>query len=367
VPEHRVLIDGYYLGKPGGFGRFIAELCRALGSSPMYNLTFVVAVPARRNQAMLPIYPNLVWHKLPNVNLIIWEQILIPRLARSLRCSLIHFPYNTRAISTGGIPTITTVHDVIFLSQSVSLRDIRVRISLEYAKWIFNFATRKSDVVVSVSDATRSALTNLGLNAFTVYPTVDGFVMQEPEQCEHRAGTIERYILHRGGYQPHRNTERVIIAFRSAKSALPNVVLKIVGVPDGAKKWRTHGDDSIQFMPSLTDAQLAGLYEGSACVVVASLQEGFGLPIIEGFGFGTPVITSDLDPMREIAQNAALLIDPYSVTAIEEAMISLLSNQTLADSLVAKGRQRSAHFSSMLVAEKMLWIYQHCLTNRLSG
>ena len=106
--------------------------------------------------------------------------------------------------------------------------------------------------------------------------------------------------------------------------------------------------------------RLAALYAGSACVVATSLQEGFGLPIIEGFGFGVPVITSAIDPMAEVAGDAALLVDPCSIGDIADAIVSVVSDPALARSLVARGRVRMGVFASARVAERMIDIYGRC-------
>jgi glycosyltransferase involved in cell wall biosynthesis len=352
----RVLIDGYFLGKPYGFGRFIFELCRALGSTSS-DVEIVVAVPVRPELDLLPTYRCLTWHMVPDANFVIWEQVIIPRLARKLDCRLIHFPYNTRALWTGGIRTVTTVHDVIFLTDTVPLRRFKPWLIAQYAKQVFRMATGRSDVVISVSDTTRAALAGLGLQATTIYNTIDGF---RSELKSPPLVAPQPYFLHRGGYLPHRNTERVIQAFRRVRKRLPNFELRIVGAPDGAVQWGTSDDSSIHYLPRLSDAELAACYAGSACVVAASLQEGFGLPVIEGFGFDTPVITSDLEPMREIAGNAALLVDPYDVAALEEAMVSVVTNHSLAMCLREKGRIRLVDFSSTRVADQMIDVYTSC-------
>ena len=353
----RVLIDGYFLGKPYGFGRFVSELCRALGSAPT-DIQFVVAVPARIDPRTLPAYRNFIWHTLPNVNFVVWEQVLIPWLAHRSGCGVVHFPYNTRALLTPGVRTVTTVHDVFFLTESIPVRKFRSWFSIQYARRIFSLATHKSDAVVSVSDTTRRALAPMGIEATTVYNTVDGFLAELPRR---RKAVDRPYILHRGGYQPHRNTERLIQAFRIVRTMLPDMELKIVGTPESADRWGTRDDEGIQYLPRLSDAELAACYAGSLCVVVASLSEGFGLPIIEGFGFGTPVITSDIDPMREVAGNAAFLVDPYNIEALAEAMRSVVSDRLLAARLIEKGRARLAAFSGSRVAEQMMKIYATCL------
>ncbi len=347
-----MLIDGYFLGKPYGFGRFIGELCRALGRADS-DLTFIVATPDRVPTDLLPAYSRLSWHRVPDTNFMVWEQITIPRLARTLRCGLIHFPYNTRAL-VPACPSVTTVHDLLFLADRVPITTLKDHVAARYAKLAFKTATRRAAAIVSVSRTTESALRHIGIQARTVYNTVDGFVA---EFAPRRKPQPERpYILHRGGYAVHRNTQRVIEAFRRTRTKLGGIDLKIVGAPLGAGRWQVH-EPEIQFLPRVSDRELAALYAGSSCVVAASLQEGFGLPIIEGFGFDAPVITAALDPMREIAGDAALLVDPYRIDAISDAMSALLCDPSLAMTLVERGRLRRKLFSSESVATQMIDVY----------
>lgn len=356
-----VLIDGFFLGKPYGFGRFIGELCRALGTSRA-EMEFVVAVPDRIDVAGLPQYGRLRWHAVREANFILWEQLTMPRLARTLACDVIHFPYNTRALRTG-MPTVTTVHDLLFLHDKVPLRAAKDYLASRYAKLVFAAATRRSDAVVSVSHTTQRALQALGVPATTVYNTVDGF---KADHSPDPSPFGRRYLLHRGGYAVHRNTARVVEAFRAARAQLGDVDLKVIGAPAGAQRWQTEGDASIQFLPRVSDQELATLYAGSACVLATSLEEGFGLPIIEGFGFGAPVITSDVDPMREIAGDAAVLVDPASVEAIARAMVAVVTDPALAASLTARGHARAAAFSGEQVAAGMIAVYHACAGRRPS-
>src|SRR5689334_14022279 len=169
MATRRVLIDGYFYGKPYGFGRFIDELCRALEHAPS-DLEIVVAVPS---SVRLPSdYRRIIWHRLPKANFILWEQVLIPMLARRLSCDVIHFPYNTKAFYTFGARAVTTVHDLLFLQRSPSAGNIGDRVYKEYTRFVFNHSTRASNVLVSVSETTRSRLMALGVESRTVYNTV---------------------------------------------------------------------------------------------------------------------------------------------------------------------------------------------------
>ncbi|WP_428491971.1 glycosyltransferase family 4 protein [Rhodopila sp.] len=337
--------------KPYGFGRFVFELCHALGSAPS-DIEYIVAVPSRIDVNGLPKLCNITWYRVADANFAWWEQRVIPELAKRLRCGVIHFPYNTRSVFAGSIPTVTTVHDLIFLSETfpLRLRWIKARLASMYVKFGFRFATPRSRTIISISRTTQQLLAHRGIPSEMVYNSIDGFLSLGPSTSRGRPGPP--YLLHRGGHLPYRNTGRVIEAFRRARKEFNLVAdLKIIGVPDGADRWGR--DATIHYLQRISDNELATLYAESACVVSASLQEGFGLPIIEGFGFGTPVIASDLDPMREIAGDAALLVNPYDIEAITRAMVAVLTDPGLAETLVQKGRDRMAVFAGKQVAEKM--------------
>lgn len=355
MKHRRVLIDGYFLGKPYGFGRFIFELCRALGNTDADH-EFVVAVPGNVDPAELRDYSNVRWHRLPRTNFIFWEQLVIPRLARRLSCDVIHFPYNTKAFWTAGITSVTTVHDLLFLHEHIPPTHFKDLVRSRYSRLVFKRATRRSSRVVAVSDTTRRELATLGIQSKTVYNTVDGFLSASRPPGEEPP--IRPFVLHRGGPFEHRNTKRVIEAFRSVRSSLGEVDLKIVGAPDGAERWHTTDDRTIEYLPQLSDRDLATLYVQASCVMATSLREGFGLPIIEAFGFGTPVVTSNIDPMKEIAGDAALLVDPYSTEEISQALHAILTDPLLSTSLIEKGRERVKAFGSCGVAEKMIAIYE---------
>lgn len=361
VSRPRVLIDGFFWGKPYGFGRFLSELSRALGTVPDPAIDMVVAVPGHIDPASLPRYPSLAWEPVRAAPLPVWEQILIPHAARRLGADVIHFPCNTRALRTGRRPAIVTVHDLMFLDDIPPWRRVKDAIYARYTTQIFHRASARS-IVVAVSDTTRRELAGHGIEARTVYNTVDGFLADYAGVPALQAP--RPYILHRGGYAMHRNTGRVVEAFRAARANLPGVDLKVLGAPGGAALWQTEGEDDIQFLPRVSDADLAALYRGSLCVVATSLQEGFGLPILEGFGFNTPVITSARDPMREVAADAAVLVDPTDVAAIAEAMRAVGTDASLRASLVARGTARRRIFAAPRVADAMMAIYAEAARSR---
>ena len=114
-------------------------------------------------------------------------------------------------------------------------------------------------------------------------------------------------------------------ALTQVRDEFPDVRLLVYGALSEIVFSALANDPGVVVVGKVTDAELAGLFKGAVAVVAASAEEGFGLATIEAFGFGTPVITSDRSPMREIAGGAAALVDPSSTADIAAALRLCLS------------------------------------------
>jgi glycosyltransferase involved in cell wall biosynthesis len=163
-------------------------------------------------------------------------------------------------------------------------------------------------------------------------------------------------LYHIGAISPHKNTARCIEAF--LESGLNSFDLVVSGMGRDSSLAEKYGNERIVFTGWIGDEVMASYYRHAAAVVFPSLQEGYGLPIVEAFGFGVPVITSNLDPMREIAGDAALLVDPYSIEDISAAMRRLTSKDNLRQLLIEKGQQRCTEISSKMMAQYMYDVYK---------
>lgn len=148
------------------------------------------------------------------------------------------------------------------------------------------------------------------------------------------------YLLHVSHYQPRKNVSRILAAHRRMpRSVRPNLVMKLFDY-DGP-----HSGDGITLLEGfLPEDELAALYSGALGFVFPSLNEGFGLPILEAMSCGCPVITSRGTACAEVSGDAALLVDPRSVTDIAEAMRRLASDSQLRERLSEAGKMRAREF-----------------------
>jgi glycosyltransferase involved in cell wall biosynthesis len=133
-------------------------------------------------------------------------------------------------------------------------------------------------------------------------------------------------------------------------------------VPEG-KATERGSDSRVCELGRLTDEELVEAYRRCDMVVFASLYEGFGLPILEAQAMGRPVITSNFGAMKEAAGDGALLVDPYSVEAIREAVLRVKREPALREDLIAKGLRNAANCSADAVAMKYAQIYRNLATD----
>ena len=159
------------------------------------------------------------------------------------------------------------------------------------------------------------------------------------------------YFVFVGALHPRKNISRLFQAFDSFKTKQKNNV-KLVIV--GEKYYWTseikmtylkmkHKEDVV-FTGRLSQVELRKVIASALALTYVPYFEGFGIPILEAFNCDVPVITSNVTSMPEVAGDAALLVDPFSVDSIEKAMSSIFSNQTLRNELIQKGRKRKLDF-----------------------
>ena len=183
-----------------------------------------------------------------------------------------------------------------------------------------------------------------------------------------RYGLPDKFFLFVGTLQPRKNIARVIEAYRSLPQGIRNEVpLVIVGRAgwqcDEIADALASGNygTSVFWLRHLPDDDLLAVMKAATALVFPSLYEGFGLPVLEAFAAGTPVITSNGTSLPEVAGDAALLVDPVDIASIAEAMLRLLENPELVNILREKGYVRAREHSWDRTALMTLDVYRRVL------
>ena len=237
------------------------------------------------------------------------------------------------------VPSVVVVHDLTHLHTYGPTKKL-------YYETVLRPLFRKCAAVICVSDYTKSALLDwAGLAPKRVHVVPNGPPDIAADGPRHAPGY--RYVFHCSNQRPHKNLGRLVEAY--CRSRLPREGIKLVltngANPDLVRIAAAHGlQDNLVFAGYLPTDALQAYYRGAEAVAFVSLFEGFGLPILEGYATGVPVLTSTVTAMPEVAGGGALLVDPYSVTAIAEGLERITRDTELRADLVDKGRRRLADF-----------------------
>jgi len=237
--------------------------------------------------------------------------------------------------------TIATFHDLFVMTGDYSSPEFRARFT-EQARQ----AAANSDAIIAVSRFTASQVAQqLGVEPSRIYVVPHG--VSAPVTMSN--APRENLILSVGVIQRRKNTGRLVKAFEQLP---PGWRLALAGASEGygaAEELRAveesprRGD--IDVLGHLSAAQLDTLYARARIFAFPSLDEGFGMPILEAMARGVPVITSACSAMPEVAGDAALLIDPLRVDDLASALLRLVADESLRDEMIRRGRARAREFT----------------------
>ncbi|HEV2055349.1 MAG TPA: glycosyltransferase family 1 protein [Methylomirabilota bacterium] len=186
----------------------------------------------------------------------------------------------------------------------------------------------------------------------------------ELEASERRV-SAGRFLLYVGALAPHKNVAGLLRAFARLRTRPEAEGVRLVAVagpgrvPDIAPLIRELGlGGAVTLIGYVDDEVLRALYHRAQALVLPSFGEGFGLPVLEAMACGTPVVTSRISALPEVAADAALYVDPREPDDIASAMGRLLADEVLRRDLAAKGRARAATFSWDRTVAQVLRAYR---------
>lgn len=240
-------------------------------------------------------------------------------------------------------PFVFTVHD---LSHIRCAENWKPEIDLYYAT-IMKRACRHAACILTVSEFTRSEIIGWAQVHADKVVNVSCGVSPAFQPTGDSCGLPFPYLLSVSNRRPHKNEVRLVEAF--AKASLDSHVHLVF---TGSATRELLGCIEVQglrtrvdFVGLVPEENLPALYRGAQALLMVSLYEGFGLPVLEAMACGVPVVTSCVTAMPEVAGGAALLVDPRSVEQISRALERITQDIPLRRQLVQKGLRRAACFT----------------------
>ena len=298
-------------------------------------------------------------------------------LARRLESEGVGLLYSLDAWTpmTGAFRRVITIYDLIpLLCRPHLRRSWKARLAVLWKAWL-RAQCRRADAVVTVSRSSAEDIgRHLGVPAeklHVIYPGVR--VTGDRADGSAAEAAAGPYALYVGRCDPYKNLPRLMKAFARVRRAHPALRLIIVGPRDPrypeaeAEALRCGLDGAARFTGQVSDDELRALYRGASLLVMPSLREGFGLPPLEAMGFGVPVVASNVAALTEVCGDAALLVDPLDPAALAAAMVRVLSDAPLAETLRRRGLSRAARFTPGAQAAQTLALCERLLGAPASG
>jgi glycosyltransferase involved in cell wall biosynthesis len=375
----RIAIDySAAVNQHAGIGRLVRNQVLALADLDHDNdYRLVYARPNRDSTPQFPKARNFTRHEVglgERWLTILWHRVKLPLPADWLtgpidvyHCPDFVLPPLRKARG------ILTVHDLAFLMRP-DCADERLR---SYLEEVVPRSVRRADFIIADSENTRNDLVVLlGAQPASIAVVPGGVEdrfnpitdVAQLKRARDKLGVGDApFVLAIGVLEPRKNLNRLMDAFRALKQR-DKVAPELKLVLAGGKGWLYddifdhHADSPVRddiLMPGfVADELLPAIYSAADVLAFPSLYEGFGLPILEAMACGTPVVASRASCLPEVAEGAALLIDPANVDGLAAALELALIDAETRSGLIERGRQRASEYSWRRAAEQLLDVYR---------
>lgn len=297
-----------------GMGRYCREITRKIAELDLQNQYILYSA-----DPVSESFPNNFKVKIiPTRNYILGEQIYIPYYAKKDELDVLWSPANTFPLFLAHhIKQVVTIHDLIFLEPTKGTQTLHQKIGRFYRRMIIKFGKKHIDQCLTVSKySAQIIMSKLKLNNIGItYNSVETFY----NSVQHYSDTIPRkgFYFTLSGDAPSKN---LLFLIQTFKTRLSDQKLIIAGVSENSP-IRSETNENICFLDmGVSDAVLIQLYRECKAFIFLSLQEGFGIPVLEALICNAPVICSNTTSLPEITNGFAYLIEPTDSDALIHAI-----------------------------------------------
>jgi glycosyltransferase involved in cell wall biosynthesis len=256
-------------------------------------------------------------------------------------------------VEDGGPRTVSTFHDLFVLTSEYSSPEFRARFAQQARQ-----AAERSDLIIAVSRFTAQQVEEL----LGVEPSRIRVIHHGARAPLHISPARENLILMVGAVQKRKNVARLVKAFERMP---PGWKLALAGSAEGygaaaelravEESPRRRDIEALGYVPA---AALEDLYSRARIFAFPSLDEGFGMPVLDAMARGVPVLSSRRSAIPEVAGDAALLADPEDIEELGAALNRLAGDEALRQDLARKGRERAAEFTWESAVERTWKVYE---------
>ena len=354
----RIAVDArsIFTPSPRGIGKTLLDLYRC-ASEIKPDWEFIFYHRKGNHEPITGLNKNIICKaiEMPGDRFDAWQQIRLPYAVWSDGVDLLHCPANS-CPKMKSVPTVVTIHDVIPLDRPAGIPESFVK---QFRNGIQN-ACANANMILTPSAYTRSRLIEdfkLDKNSVRVNPWAPSKNIEYLDSIQRRdvlnaLQLSKPYVLHFGAKDERKNTEGMINAWAMTdKTVRQYYDLFIVGVDEKTRleyieKAKRLGIASSVYIESyIPDNFLSAVLSGATAIAYPSFSEGFGLPIIDAWVTRTPVITSNLTSLPEVAEDGAIYVDPSDPCSIARVIRRVVTEPILRQSLISHGNKLLRQYS----------------------
>ncbi len=293
---------------------------------------------------------------------ILWEQLSMYFFTSKFE-GLVIYPYNTSSIFLRkSSRNVLIIHDLIYFNNPKN-QSLTQKVGAIYRRFVVPRIINKFEHIITVSEYSKQQLLNrFNLDESRINVIPNSIIFNKSEvSLNPKYDERENYILHIGGEPSYKNSKSLLYAFSKLPDHIKEIYkVKMIGIRDNKvvnqyKKLATHLGiiEAIEFLQYQSNAQIDDLYKNAKMFVFPSFDEGFGIPIIESFKFGCPLLCSYSSCFPEIAGNAARYFDPHDENSIASAIVSTIEDNEQTILNIDLGYQQVEKYSSDMFIENV--------------
>ncbi len=304
----------------------------------------------------------------------VYNEWFLRQAIRRARPAVFHATDFNGLITVPGVATVATLYDLTPLKEGLWHGDLSGKIS-DLRWWLYyRRKLRRAHHIIAISERARAdAIDMLELAPERITAIPLGVDQARFAAAAHEGGPQPApYFLFVGNRAPNKNLGRVLEAFATIAGRFPGIELVMAGAERPGDRIQLEQQTErlgvrgrVRHLGFVAEDDLPQLYARATAFLFPSIEEGFGLPVLEAMAAGTPVLTSNRGVLREVAGQAALLVDPLSAEAIGGGMSRLAGDEALRDELSRRGQRRAEDFSWEVTARRTLEVYEMLSTSCL--
>ena len=377
-----VAFNGWFWDQPNtGSGQYLRYLLQALRkTAPDLKMTLILP-PTVQSADEVPAGVEIVTTQGRSGDLgkVLFEQRTYPQMVARIKADITHVPYWGSPLSSPA-PLVTSVLDVIPLALPEYSRGFKQRLYIS----LVAAAARGSAHIITISNAAKADIVKyMGVSpeiVTTTHLAVDE--TYHPRMGAERDASVrekynlpERYVFYMGGFDVRKQLEQLLLAYSYVGPAEGGEVPLVIAGKEPTRGTPMFPDmrkyaaelqitDYVRWIGYVDEADKPSLYRLADVFIFPSRYEGFGLPVLEAMASGTPVVANQIPVIEEIVGDGAYLVENGSARAMGGAILALLGQNPLRETMITRGLSQATKFSWRKTARETLSVYEKVMQSK---